>query len=175
MEGKTGLAPYKDQKIKIVGRYTKFDIWRDYRTHREYPRCCLLYPENGNRVVADHVWVDRTEKIKEGCPNSTGVSFIAIVREYTKDGRLKDYFLDYPEEITFFPDRQAVALRIPGPPSEELEVGEEAMTSPVNAHSTAEPTVTGLPTGIPLGMIFKVKECAKELGGWDRLEALGRC
>ena len=88
-EGKAGLAPYKNRRIRITGLYGQSDRWTDHANHREYRTVCLVKPEDehGN-LLADHVWIHHADPImglKPAYPER--ITLTGLVSEYNDNSK----------------------------------------------------------------------------------------
>lgn len=179
---KIGFRPLNGKRIKVCGALSDWRPFSDRFTQRDHVGVCLQSPEHDGEVLATHVWVGHADSIKEaGFEPGERVSFTAIVKEYPKngDGRyLKDYMLDYPQEV-HWPDREAPALRIPAVPTSVVKADSPAaaVATPVTppAVVSSEPCVPAPMPGLPpdiITVIRNVKSIAHQIGGKQKLLAL---
>lgn len=190
-EIKMGFRPLNGRQIKVSGAVSEWRHLADRTTQRLHVAVCLQQPEYDGEVLATHVWVGHAEAIKEARvePNER-VSFVATVKEYSKNGTgryLKDYMLDNPQDI-HWPDREALALKIPAPkalplppvPTEESPSAVVRAAVPVTLTLPAMAAVEagtltptpGSPVPDVLAVVRSVKRIAHEIGGKQNLLAL---
>ena len=135
---------------------------------KEYQTVCIQMPEHKGELLASHVWVHHAQKIKEVKPDKgEKIRFTAMVRDYKKMSAT-DYCLDIPEDV-HLPDREAIALRIPEEQPLTVHPSLVARQVPSDGPVTPQEQMGGMVSCVMLG---KVKALAKEVGGWDQLDAL---